>query len=107
MITKLTRDQKSPATNMNLFDITEKLISPYFVITGIPLPYIIQFSAMAVSPDSKGVLLFGGGTIEPIHGEESILELRAITNKPWFNSWNVLNVTLKNKRGGHVVIPLQ
>ena len=67
----------------------------------------MQFGAMAVSPDSKGVLLFGGGTIEPIHGEESILELRAITNKPWFNSWNVLNVTLKNKRGGHVVIPLQ
>ena len=54
---------------------------------------------MAESPDGRGVILFGG------YGhyvkEKRILELRAGAD-----SWNILNVTLKNGRYGHVVIPL-
>ena len=83
------------------------LLFPYSCITGQSLPYTLQYSAMAVSPDSKGVFLFGGGSLEPLNGEAKILELRVSANKPWENSWKILNTTLKNKRGGHVVIPLQ
>ena len=50
--------------------------------------------AMAESPDGRGVLLFGG------QGNR-IMELRAGAD-----SWDVLNVTLKNARDSHVVIPL-
>ena len=53
---------------------------------------------MAESPDGKGVLLFGGsGEIQ-----DRILELRAGAN-----SWNILNITLNNRRCQHVVIPFQ
>ena len=55
---------------------------------------------MTESPDGEGVLLFGG--INSIGGyEDRILELRAGAS-----SWNILNITLQNKRGYHVVIPL-
>ena len=66
-------------------------------ITGPALPYSLSWSAMAESPDGRGVLLFGGYA-----SEDSILELRAGAN-----SWNILNITLENGREGHVVIPLQ
>ena len=76
------------------------LIILFFCITGPSLPYGLYSSAMAESPDGRGVLLFGGSSTE--NGpEKRILELRAGAD-----SWNVLNVTLKNGRYGHVVIPL-
>ena len=55
---------------------------------------------MAESPDGRGVILFGGYSTE--NGREKrILELRAGAS-----SWNILDVTLKNTRLEHVVIPL-
>ena len=56
---------------------------------------------MAESPDGRGVLLFGGYSTENGSKEKRILELRTGAD-----SWNILNVTLKNARYGHVVIPL-
>ena len=59
---------------------------------------------MAESPDGRGVLLFGGYSYHPQnikYRDKRILELRAGAD-----SWNILNVTLKNTRGRHVVIPL-
>ena len=67
---------------------------------------------MAVSPDSKGVFLFGGldaNNLDEAHlpyFDNRISELR-VSNKPWANSWNILNITLNRHRGTHVVIPLQ
>ena len=60
-----------------------------------------MYSAMATSPDGRGVILFGGsGTKNNI--EKRILELRAGAD-----SWKILNVTLENNgRSAHVVIPL-
>ena len=55
---------------------------------------------MAKSPDGRGVILFGGDSTEN-SWDERILELRAGAN-----SWNILDVSLKNRRLGHVVIPL-
>ena len=51
---------------------------------------------MAESPDGRGVLVFGGNIYE-----KRILELRAGAD-----SWNILDVSLKNGRLDHVVIPL-
>ena len=55
---------------------------------------------MADSPDGRGVILFGGRSTEN-DPEKRIIELRARAD-----SWNILNVTLKNARNMHVVIPL-
>ena len=71
-------------------------------ITGPSLPYGLYDSAMAESPDGRGVILFGGdGTENYYEYENRILELRAGAD-----SWNVLNVSLQNGRKFHVVIPL-
>ena len=75
-------------------------------ITGPSLPYNSLFhSAIAESPDGKGVILFGGQNYKLFFNQRidknRILELRARTN-----SWNTLNVTLRNARREHVVIPL-
>ena len=73
-----------------------------FYITGPALPYALEStSAMAESPDGRGVLLFGG-TSDENSKEDRILELRAGAN-----SWNILDITLENGRNRHVVIPLQ
>ena len=64
------------------------------------MPYGLAYSAMAESPDGRGVLLFGGWSDENSY-EDRILELRAGAN-----SWNILDITLKNGRYEHVVIPL-
>ena len=57
---------------------------------------------MAESPDGRGVLLFGGER-SPNYYEDRILELRAGAN-----SWNILDITLKNGRKFHnVMITLQ
>ena len=69
-------------------------------ITGPSLPYVLHRSAMAESPDGRGVLLFGGLSTENYY-EKRILELR-----PEADSWNILNVSLQNGRIRHVVIPL-
>ena len=62
------------------------------------MPYDLFFSAMAESPDGRGVLLFGGVSDENDY-EDTILELRAGAN-----SWNILDITLKNGRKYHNVI---
>ena len=54
---------------------------------------------MAESPDGRGVLLFGGCGEG---GGDRILELRAGAN-----SWNILDITLQNRRIYPVAIPLQ
>ena len=75
------------------------LIILFFCITGPSLPYGLNESAMADSPDGRGVILFGGYSDNG--REKRILELRAGAD-----SWKILNVTLKNERYRHVVIPL-
>ena len=65
------------------------------------MPYGLDTSAMAGSPDGRGVLLFGGLSDENLN-EKRILELHADAN-----SWNILDKTLENGRYSHVVIPLQ
>ena len=84
------------------FDSKEKhnLNFPLFCITGSALPYSLDISAMAESPDGRGVLLFGGYSDEYSY-EDRILELRAGAN-----SWNILDITLENGRNGHVVMQL-
>ena len=76
------------------------LIILFFCITGPSLPYALWYSAMAESPDGRGVLLFGGDSTEN-GNEKRILELRAGAD-----SWKILNVSLQNGRSSHVVIPL-
>ena len=79
--------------------IENLIILLFCIITGPSLPYNLFFSAMAESPDGRGVLLFGGYTE---NGQEKrILELRAGAD-----SWKILNISLQNARSGHVVIPL-
>ena len=85
----------------NLVSIEKhNLIILFFCITGPSLPYGLEYSTMAESPDVRGVLLFGGYSTENLY-EKRILELQARAD-----SWNILNVTLQNGRYGHVVIPL-
>ena len=72
-----------------------------FCIIGPSLPNSLDSSAMAKSPDGRGVILFGGSRDGNGH-EKRILELRAGDN-----SWKILDKTLENGRYGHVVIPLQ
>ena len=79
--------------------LIENLIILFFCITGPSLPYALEDSAMAESPDGRGVLLFGGYSPENNYGKR-ILELRARAD-----SWNILNITLENARSYHVVIP--
>ena len=71
-----------------------------FCITGPALPYGLDYSAMAESPDGRGVILFGGYSTET-QWEKRILELRAGAD-----SWNILDVSLQNGRNKDVVIPL-
>ena len=80
--------------------LIEILIILICCITGPSLPYGLDDSAMAESPDGRGVLLFGGYSTENGY-EKRILELRAGAD-----SWNILNVTFENGRYSHVVIPL-
>ena len=68
-----------------------------FCIKGPSLPYDLEVSAMAKSPDGRGVIRFGG-----LGDRIKILELRAGAN-----SWTILDITLENGRYRHVVIPLQ
>ena len=76
------------------------LIILFFCITGPSLPYGLEYSAMAESPDGRGVLLFGGYSTGNLY-EKRILELRAGAD-----SWNILDISLEFARRDHVVIPL-
>ena len=76
------------------------MIITFFCITGPFLPYHLASSAMAESPDGKGVILFGGWS-DKNNREKRILELRAGAD-----TWNILDVSLENARSNHVVIPL-
>ena len=67
-----------------------------FCITGPSLPYGVDYSVMAESPDGKGVILFGGDSHDNPSGENRILELRAGTD-----SWNILDVSLEHGRSEH------
>ena len=62
------------------------------------MPYGLMYSAMAASPDGRGVILFGGLSDENEYVNR-ILELRAGAD-----SWNILDISLKNGRFEHVVI---
>ena len=67
------------------------------------MPYGLSNSAMAKSPDGRGVLLIGGTGDKSHYGYgDRILELN-----PGASSWSSLQVTLENRRGFHNVIPLQ
>ena len=83
--------EKKP--NMNFF---------FICIIGPELPYGLYDSAMAKSSDGKGVMLFGGFRTKFYHHDNEILELRFGAT-----SWSSLQMTLKQKRGYHTVIPLQ
>ena len=74
-----------------------------FCIIGPYLPHGLMYSAMAESPDGRGVLLFGGRR----YGDKSSDEDRILEWRAGANSWNILDITLKNIREAHVVIPLQ
>ena len=68
------------------------------------MPYGLRDSAMAESPDGRGVLLFGGTwkvDQQDQQEEKRIFELRAGAD-----TWKILNVTLESTRREHVVIPL-
>ena len=74
----------------------------YFnIFAGPPLPYKLEYSAMATSPDGGGVILFGGWNDDKSANEDTILELRYDSDK-----WTKLPQKLKQPRWGHVVIPI-
>ena len=98
--------KKIPNTK-NIFDLFQNcekhdFIFPTFFIIGPPLPYALESSAMAEFP--YGVLLFGGlgGDVSAEEDKKEILKLHA-----GGISWKKLNITMKDKREAHVVIPLQ
>ena len=70
------------------------------MFVGPPLPYSYYYSAMATSPDGRGVILFGGWN-EGTGKQDKILELRFGSNE-----WTVLPQKLNQPRGEHVVIPI-
>ena len=82
-----------------MHSINNKIFS-LFCITGPYLPYGPSHSALAESPDGRGVILFGGSFNSRY--EKRILELRAGAD-----SWNILDVSLENPRAYHVVLPLK
>ena len=65
------------------------------------MPYPLALSAMAQSPDGKGVLLFGG------HRGADHFDVRIVELHAGANSWKILNITLQNGRVDHIVIPLR
>ena len=83
-----------------MHNINNENFSLFFCITGPSLPYGLRYSAMAESPDGRGVILFGGFAKHSY--EKRILELRAGAD-----SWNILDVSLENPRAYHVVLPLK
>ena len=93
-------NNKKGYLNLKLMEKNQYDFILLFCIIGPSLPYGLYSSAMAESPDGRGVILFGGWSDENDY-EKRILELRAGAN-----SWNSLDITLYNGRKQHVVIPL-
>ena len=67
---------------------------------------------MVESHDGKGVLIFGGVSKEnsllgDLNQYDTMFENRILELRVGSNSWNILNITLKNGRCKHVVIPFQ
>ena len=71
------------------------------LFTGPTLPYRLHSSAIATSPDGRGVILFGGWNGDKNAREDTILELRYGSDK-----WTTLPQKLKQPRNQHVVIPI-
>ena len=71
------------------------------LFTGPTLPYRLHSSAIATSPDGRGVILFGGYNRDKRAKEDTLLELRYDADE-----WTILPQKLKQHRGGHVVIPI-
>ena len=71
------------------------------MFAGPSLPYGLEDSAMATSPDGGGVILFGGYNKDKRAKEDTILELRYDSDK-----WTTLPQKLKQPREAHVVIPI-
>ena len=71
------------------------------LFAGPDLPYRFDDSAMATSPDGRGVILFGGYNGDKWAKDDTILELRYDSDK-----WTTLPQRLKQPRGSHVVIPI-
>ena len=82
------------------------------LFAGPELPYRLADSAMATSPDGRGVILFGG-TYDKHSSEDTLLELRYGTDiatllelRYGADKWTILPQNLKQPRGQHVVIPI-
>ena len=65
------------------------------------MPYKLDGSAMATSPDGGGVILFGGYNWDKYAREDDLLELRFGADK-----WTPLPQKLNQPRDSHVVIPI-
>ena len=71
------------------------------MFAGPSLPYGLEDSAMATSPDGGGVILFGGYNFNKHESEDRLLELRYDSEQ-----WTELSQKLKQHRRSHVVIPI-
>ena len=78
------------------------------MFSGPSLPYKLAYSAMATSPDGRGVILFGGYTVDKeflsgLKGgiDDTLLELRFDSDR-----WITLPQKLKQPRREHMVIPI-
>ena len=73
--------------------------------TGPELPYGLQKSAMATSPDGNGVILVGGRISSSPWWSDSILELKA-DGQGWVGAWTTLSTKLQYGRQEHIIIPV-
>ena len=73
-------------------------IYPYFA--GPSLPHTIHHTAMATSPNGRGVILFGGFTGMTDVAEDTIRELHYYST-----DWTILPQKLKHPREDLTVIP--
>ena len=71
------------------------------MFAGPDLPYRLSYSAMATSPDGRGVILFGGYNWDKVAKEDTLLELKFGADK-----WTPLPQKLNQPRDFHVVIPI-
>ena len=79
----------------------KKSICILILFAGPDLPYKLTNTAMATSPDSGGVILFGGYNVDKYTKVDTLLELRFGASE-----WTTLPEKLDEPRWGHVVIPI-
>jgi len=89
-------DGNDDLSSVEIFDPTTNNWIP-----GPSLPYKLTGSAMATSPDGRGVILFGGYNWDKDAREDILLELRFGADK-----WTPLPQKLNQPRYRHVVIPI-